>query len=329
VLAQDNCDASTNCQQVAYGISNDKIAEYPAPNVVQLAPNETLLSDRVYRKVEGAIDIYEAPGGNVVSTLGAGFNYVTLIQSQDGWAEISDGHWVKTDNLSDKVIVSRFAGVKLPADPLPYPMGWILINLYPSKVPGGKPSEDNALLLRYTRVNLYDAVDADGWKWYQVGVDQWVNQRYIAKIIPVDRPAAVDTNKWISVDLYEQVAIAYEGTTPVFATLVASGLPDWDTQEGLFHIYVRYPRTLMSGANGQKDFYYLEEVPWTMYFNQDQGLHGTYWHDGFGYRHSHGCVNLSITDAKWLWDWAQDEFDFTISNDLGPAVYVYSSDAYK
>jgi len=131
------------------------------------------------------------------------------------------------------------------------------------------------------------------------------------------------------VDLYEQVLIAYEDDTPVFATLISSGLPQWSTNTGLFNIYVRYERTIMSGAEGQPDFYYLEEVPWTMYFDQDIGLHGAYWHDGFGYRRSHGCVNMSITDAAWIYRWSASEFDFTVENDLGAAVYVYYSDSYQ
>jgi lipoprotein-anchoring transpeptidase ErfK/SrfK len=139
----------------------------------------------------------------------------------------------------------------------------------------------------------------------------------------------VDTNRWVSVDLYEQVMIAYEGTQPVYASLVSSGLNEWPTNEGLFHVYVRYPRTIMSGAEGQPDFYYLEEVPWTMYFDGDIALHGAYWHDGFGYRRSHGCVNLSITDAYWLYQWASSEFDLTVPADTGPAVYVYSSGEYR
>ena len=184
-------------------------------------------------------------------------------------------------------------------------------------------------LLRYTVVNIYATVHVDDWDWYQIGVDQWVEQRKIARVLPVERPADIDTDKWVSVDLYEQVAIAYEGDTPVFATLVSSGLNDWPTNEGLFHVYVRYPRTLMHGAEGNPDFYSLQEVPWTMYFDHDIGLHGTYWHDGFGYRHSHGCVNLSITDAHWLYNWASCEIDLSVPNDTGAAVYVYSSGAYR
>jgi lipoprotein-anchoring transpeptidase ErfK/SrfK len=148
-------------------------------------------------------------------------------------------------------------------------------------------------------------------------------------VIPVARPADVDTERWVSVDLYEQVAIAYEGDEPVFATLVSSGMEDWPTNEGLFHVYFRNPRAPMSGANAQPDFYDLEEVPWTMYFDDDIALHGAYWHDGFGYRRSHGCVNLSIADAHWLYAWAAPEFDTSMPDDVGIAVYVYSSGTYR
>jgi hypothetical protein len=207
-------------------------------------------------------------------------------------------------------------------------MAWLLKHVRPSKAPGEETDEATPLLLRYTKVNIYETIEVDGFQWYHIGKDQWVHQFDVAKILPVERPDDIDTERWISVDLYEQVAIAYEDTSPVWATLVSSGLPDWSTDEGLFHVYLRYPRTVMSGADGQADFYYLEEVPWTMYFNDDTALHGTYWHDGFGYRHSHGCVNLSITDAHWLYNWMSPEFDFTISNDLGSAVFVYSSGDY-
>ena len=62
--------------------------------------------------------------------------------------------------------------------------------------------------------------------------------------------------------------------------------------EGLFKIWDRHEILRMTGATDQPDFYFLPLVPWVMYFNKDeQALHGTYWHDGFGFRRSHGCVN--------------------------------------
>jgi lipoprotein-anchoring transpeptidase ErfK/SrfK len=59
-----------------------------------------------------------------------------------------------------------------------------------------------------------------------------------------------------------------------------------------------------------------------MYFDDEIGLHGTYWHDGFGYRHSHGCVNLTITDAHWLYEWTTGGYEDAY-------VYVYSSGQYR
>ena len=311
-----------------YGISDAEIEAYPEPNVTQLYSDDTLINDRIYRRINGATEFHDAPGGNITSQLGEGFNFITVYSEIPDWVETRPGRWIPSGNLT-QVTPSTFSGVLLPEEEAPYTVAWVLVNTYPSLEPGGEPSESNPLFLRYSTVNLYDTVTIDGWDWYQIGIDQWIRQTSVARILPVERPEDVDTDRWVSVDLYEQVTIAYEGTTAVFATLNSSGLAGWETNEGLFHIYVRYERTIMSGANGQPDFYYLEEVPWTMYFDNDIALHGAYWHDGFGYRRSHGCVNLSITDANWLYNWTSAEFDFTVENDLGAAVFVYSSGEYR
>lgn len=322
IFAQSNC--GNDC-----GVSDTTIEEYPEPNVNPVQINEEILYDRTYRSIIGSLAVYDAPNGNLVENFGEGYNYATVIEEANGWAKIGDGEWVKSEILGDETLPSRFAGVELPEEPLPYTMAWTLTHLRAATTPGGEEDANNPYLYRYTRVNIYATVEVDGFNWYQIGVDQWVHQFKVAKILPVEKPADVDTHKWVSVDLYEQVVIAYEDDKPVFATLVSSGLPQWSTNEGIFHVYLRFPRTLMSGAYNQPDFYYLEEVPWTMFFDDDIALHGTYWHDGFGYRQSHGCVNLSIMDAHWLFNWADDEFDFATEDFEGPAVYVYSSGEYS
>jgi hypothetical protein len=323
------CTVGVNCETGEWGLSAEEIAVYPKPDVEQIYADKNLLYDRVYRRVNGAVDFFNAPNGSVTGTLGAGFNFVTLTNEQAGWAQITEDRWIKTDALTTDVAVSSFAGIYLPEEPLPYPVAWLLVHLQPAAYPGGEPSDSNEMLLRYTLVSLYSTVEVDGWRWYQIGENQWVKQTQVAKVLPVERFEEIDTERWISIDLYEQVLVAYNGDQPFFATLISSGLEQWATNEGLFHVYIRYPRTVMSGAEGQEDFYYLEEVPWTMYFDDDIAVHGAYWHDGFGYRRSHGCVNASITDAHLLYNWAAPEFDFTVPNDTGPAVYVYSSGEYK
>ena len=106
------------------------------------------------------------------------------------------------------------------------------------------------------------------------------------------------------IDLFEQTLIAYEGGRPVFATLISSGLPGTETNEGIFKVWAAIPRDAMSGASGAPDAYALQSVPWVMYFDGGISLHGTYWHHNFGTPMSHGCVNLETGDAAWLFEWA-------------------------
>lgn len=330
VMASDDCASQPVCK-TTLGISAAEIAAYPSPQVESIPIDTKLLYDRYYEQTNSKLDIYNSPNGNLTGSLDAGFNFLTILKIQDGWTEINPDQWVHSESLDDSTgVVSHFSGVFLPADPLPYPMAWALVNFYPSREPGRVPDETYPIVWRYTRLNLYSTVEVDGSEWYQVGVDQWVHQFNVAKIIPVDRPDAVDTDHWVSVDLFEQVLIAYEGNHPVMATLISSGMSSWPTNEGLFHIFFRRERKNMTGGTSGQDYYFLEEVPWTMFFDDGRALHGAYWHDGFGYRRSHGCVNMSITDAHWLYLWVANVMGSKSSADKenGPAVYVYSSGQY-
>jgi lipoprotein-anchoring transpeptidase ErfK/SrfK len=118
------------------------------------------------------------------------------------------------------------------------------------------------------------------------------------------RPAGVgETERWIDVNLSTQTLVAYEGDTPVFNTLVSSGLPQWPTVTGQYRTYMKYESQTMNGYLLGYD-YFLPDVPYVMYFFEDYAIHGTYWHSNFGTPMSHGCVNVSTPDAGWLFDWA-------------------------
>jgi lipoprotein-anchoring transpeptidase ErfK/SrfK len=108
-----------------------------------------------------------------------------------------------------------------------------------------------------------------------------------------------DSFRWIDVDLSEQRLIAYQGNEPARSIRVSTGLPRTPTVVGRFKIYVKYKAVRMSGPG-----YDLPNVPHTMYFYRDYALHGAYWHTNFGRPMSHGCVNLPLPDAEWLYDWA-------------------------
>ncbi|HUD45122.1 MAG TPA: L,D-transpeptidase [Patescibacteria group bacterium] len=119
------------------------------------------------------------------------------------------------------------------------------------------------------------------------------------KVLGIATPSA---EKRIFVDLSTQTLIAYQGSTQILKTFVSTG--KWQaTPTGNFHIWEKLLSTRMTGGEGA-DAYDLPNVPYVMYFYNDFGLHGAYWHDNFGHPMSHGCVNLRQTDAKTLYDWA-------------------------
>lgn len=122
--------------------------------------------------------------------------------------------------------------------------------------------------------------------------------------------------KHIYIDLATQTLYAYQGSTKIMQTLIASGR--WGkTPVGNFNIWQKLKSTRMAGGAGD-DAYDLPNVPYVMYFFHDFGLHGAYWHDNFGHTMSHGCVNMRQVDAQALYNWA----DGPEKGRLGTAVSV-------
>jgi hypothetical protein len=147
------------------------------------------------------------------------------------------------------------------------------------------------------------------------------------------------TDTWIDVDLAHQTLVAYEGMTPVYATLVSSGrirdpedpLQTHDTPTGLWRINSKYVTHTMDGDHATDGPYSIEDVPYVMYFFLAFALHSAFWHDGFGRPRSHGCVNLSPADARWLFGWAHPVLPegwhsvFPSESDPGTWVYVHGT----
>src|SRR5690606_18242956 len=140
-----------------------------------------------------------------------------------------------------------------------------------------------------------------------------------------DRPDEVGgSDKWIHVDLDQQVLVAYEGDRPVLATLVSSGKAGFEPPLGLFRVHKKYTTVTMSGPDPDAGTYAVEEVPWTMYYWASYALHGAYWHDEFGHVRSHGCTNIPPTDARWLFYWSEPELPVGWHAEVGvrgPWVY--------
>jgi hypothetical protein len=148
---------------------------------------------------------------------------------------------------------------------------------------------------------------------------------------PVAGPTEPRGPKRIEVSIPEQRVRAYEGETLVLDSFISTGLPPNDTETGRFRIRYKVPVEDMRGATDAEGNvvwvvgdggdeppdsipYGVSDVPYVMYVNLDaEALHGAYWHENFGQRMSHGCINLPVSVAEFLYGWAP----------LGTPVTVY------
>lgn len=241
--------------------------------------------------------------------LDPGFKYISYLNSTSNDAGLfyysRSGMWVDGYYVA-RAAVPVFQGVTFN-DPPRVSFGWILSPADSQVSPGPDQPLTGKTYQRFNTINVYSCQEMGGVEWCMIGLNEWVDSRLIARVDlnPVP-PDGVTNGRWIEINLFEQTVSVYDNYRLVFATLTSTGLDPYYTQPGLFQIYEKKDIETMSGAFAadRSDYYYLEDVPFTMYFDQARALHGAYWHSVFGYPRSHGCVNLSIGDSHWLYNWA-------------------------
>ena len=251
----------------------------------------------------------------------AGFDFVSYVDYYQGSGNgrhymIEPGMWIRGGSTNGRAALSSFSGMVFAGTPANQ-FGWVLYQTESQTSPGPNSSQlTGHILNRYDIIQVYRTETINGVNWVMIGPDEWVDKSKTALVYPTTTPPQGVTNgRWIEINLYEQTISVYQNNRLVFATLTSTGIPGWWTRPGLFQIFQKLESTPMSGAfeADKSDYYYLEDVPWTMYFDEARALHGAYWHDYFGYEQSHGCVNLSPGDSHWLYLWANE----------GDYVYVW------
>jgi lipoprotein-anchoring transpeptidase ErfK/SrfK len=105
---------------------------------------------------------------------------------------------------------------------------------------------------------------------------------------------------WIEVNLSTQRLTAWEGDKPVYAVIISTGKKNTPTIPGMFTIQSKRAIDRMKGAD-----YDVNDVPYAQYYNGGYAIHGAYWHNQFGTPVSHGCINLAVDHAKWLFEWSE------------------------
>lgn len=192
--------------------------------------------------------------------------------------------------------------------------------------------------------------DEEGNGWYKVqddypprsvGNHQWVPAQDVRRI-PRAEMAPIHPfvgDKRIEVNIEAQTLTCFEGDEVVYTTLVASGLGGiLATTTGEQHVLLKQASRHMSnvpypGMQQQEvssgDIFDLPGVPWNIFFNlQGQAIHGAYWHNDFGIRRSHGCLNVAVDAAKFVYRWAHpiggyaDDFIQSDSR-VGTPILIY------
>lgn len=317
--------------------------ETPQSEVSQTGtPTDTVPEDPLFTKVYahvntagGKVPVFASPEDAVNNATPVrelnGYEWVTLVSTAEisgtQFSQINDNEWIFSDKLVT-VRPSRFEGRHFDQPP-DRPFAWVLSEVQPALDPAGDANPDAPVYKRYDVVDIYEKALVGTTIWYRIGDRQWVRQQRLGIVTPRQPPPALKpADKWIFVNIYEQTLAAYDGGRLVFATLVSSGLPKWETVRGLYQIQSK--NRLQPMYNGAQDpdlgDYYLEEVPFNMFFFGSYALHGAYWHDGFGFKKSRGCVNLSIRDAQWLFTWTNPQpsaYGYAQADGNNPGTWVW------
>ena len=285
-------------------------------------PSLTNLPYLYFKLDEDTVPMLSGPAGsNTGQSFSPGFVYVSYVDRVDTGKGIyyllQNGSWIpgKGARVGE---YSTFQGLQFRSTPLnafAWPLPFYIDSIPVYSAPGyNAPLTDKYLYPYVDIVQVYDTQTVDGADWNLIGPDEWVEARIFAMVTPNPTPPeGVTTGRWIDIDLAEQTLAVYDNYQLVFATVIASGLEPFYTRPGLFQIYSKKETETMSTSD-ISDFYYLDNVPWTMYFDKARALHGAYWRTRFGYPQSHGCINLSVGDSHWLFNWAH-EGDYVFVHD--------------
>lgn len=224
----------------------------------------------------------------------------------DPFGLTTHGLWLPMRDLSPARPL-HFGGAKLSG---PLDVAWVIAETAPVYVSPAGAREHNQVRARFEQLSVLEVRKAAGSRWVRIGDRQWLKERDVRVAGTAEPPPGLrPQERWIDVDIENQILTAYEGTRPVFSTLVSTGKGRGKsiqaTPKGTHRIWVKLVSTDMDNLEDEEAsrYYAMQAVPWVMFFDKGYGLHGTFWHRSFGNVRSHGCVNLTPPDAQWLFHW--------------------------
>jgi hypothetical protein len=226
------------------------------------------------------------------------------------FAVTTDARLLPADQLASE-LGSQFQGQDLRAIGLPVAFGWRqnarFWQIVGARLEPRRPLEPRAFVALSGRVR-----SLAGERMVETRDGQWLRSAdlHVAAKPRVLPEFARDDWRWIDVSISNQVLVLWEGAQPVYATLVSTGKDGLgdprhtaSTPQGTFVIQRKHITTTMDSDAADAEFE-LRDVPWVMYYKGGYALHGAYWHDDFGRKRSHGCINLAPIDARHVFEWS-------------------------
>ncbi|RPI34967.1 MAG: hypothetical protein EHM70_01175 [Chloroflexota bacterium] len=183
------------------------------------------------------------------------------------------------------------------------------------------PGKESEVGYRYYYETTYWVIDmvrdSQGEAWYCTLEDKWQFKLYAPaahmRLIPPEElsplsPELPMQDKRLEVRTEDQIVIAYERNRPIFMSRCSTGAKfrdgNYETQPGRYITFHKRPTRHMAAGDLEANGYDLPGVPWVTYITEEGvSFHGTYWHNDFGHKRSHGCINMPIKAARWLFRW--------------------------
>ena len=296
----------------------------PRPGVRSLPPLEPAsptddgLPYRYYFAAEGGAygfaNLANAPDDTPDQELEKGFAVAAIEERtahKESWIRTKKGRWIATREL----VPARaflFHGELIDGASKDVDLAWVTVDKA-SVFATEKQDKPTGNLARFEKIHVKEEKGTGANAMFRIegttaGSRGWVRGRDIARARTAPPPSEAGADeRWIDVDLAQQTLVAYEGTKPVFATIVSTGKgpqrTEFATPTGVHRIWVKIFTTKMDNLEKEdvEKHYALEDVPWVQFFDKAVALHGAFWHRDFGHVHSHGCVNLAPLDARWLY----------------------------
>jgi lipoprotein-anchoring transpeptidase ErfK/SrfK len=239
--------------------------------------------------------------GSVIRALGPPFR-----RNGQFFVRNRKGFFIEADRLEPVPMAEQSLGASfLPTEPVPQG----IVTGADAKVRAAPQSDapEIASLARWSWIPSHPASVGPGvaadFGWIRLPGGGYVEEMHISRFRKPIMPAALGPEeRWIAIDLQEQLAAAYEGQTLVRLMPCSTGLKG-NTPPGEYRIQHKRRLHTMRLRMGQIR---VEDVPWVIFFDRQEALaiHTAYWHNDFGAPRSHGCVNVPENDARWLYEWS-------------------------